>query len=184
HRRDLGRRARSLQGSGAAVKPRTEMSVDPRLVLDAPGLKGFWLGARRRLRQGDLGNLPVVIALGVIWLIFSLANARFLSAVNLTNLMLQIAATGTISVGLVLVLLLGEIDLSAGAVSGLAAAVMAVLNVKMGWPALPALAAGLLVGAGIGLIQGLWIVRLRVPSFVVTLAGLLGWQGALLYVLG
>jgi D-xylose transport system permease protein len=124
------------------------------------------------------------VGLAAIWLIFYSTNARFLSPVNLTNLMLQISAMGTISVGLVLVLLLGEIDLSAGAVSGLAAAVMAVLSVKHGWGAVPSLLAGLGTGAAVGLFHGLWLTRLRVPSFVVTLAGLLGWQGALLYVLG
>src|SRR5690606_11743423 len=82
------------------------------------------------------------------------------------------------------VLLLGEIDLSAGAVSGLSAAVMTILNVKLRWAPVPALLAGLATGAAIGLFHGLWMTRLRVPSFVVTLAGLLGWQGALLFVLG
>jgi D-xylose transport system permease protein len=158
--------------------------VDPRLIQDAPGLAGAWQGFRRRVSQGELGSLPVIVGLSVIWLLFYLANERFLSAVNLTNLMLQIAAMGTISSGIVLVLLLGEIDLSAGAVSGLSAAVMTILNVKQGWGAVPALLAGLATGAGIGLFHGLWITRLRVPSFVVTLAGLLGWQGALLFVLG
>ena len=84
----------------------------------------------RPSRQGgELGSLPVVIGLIVIWSSSSSSNDRFLSAENLTNLMLQIAATGTISVGIVLVLLLGEIDLSVGSVSGVRAAVMAVLNV-------------------------------------------------------
>ena len=98
--------------------------------------------------------------------------------------MLQIAAVGTISVGVVLVLLLGEIDLSVGAVSGLAAAVMAVLNVKHGWAPVPAICAGLAIGAAIGLLHGFFVTRFGVPSFVVTLAGLLAWQGALLLVLG
>lgn len=164
--------------------PREAAYVDPRLIQDAPGLKGAWAGFRRRLSQGELGSLPVIVGLSLIWLIFYVANERFLSAVNLTNLMLQIAAMGTISAGIVLVLLLGEIDLSAGAVSGLSAAVMAILNVKHGWGPVPSLLAGLATGAGIGLFHGLWITRFRVPSFVVTLAGLLGWQGALLFVLG
>jgi D-xylose transport system permease protein len=154
------------------------------LIVDAPGMRGAWLGWRRRLAQGELGSLPVVVGLALIWIVFYAANDRFLSPVNLTNLLLQIAAMGTISAGLVLVLLLGEIDLSAGAVSGLSAAVMAILSVKMQWPAIPALLAGLGAGAAVGVFHGMWITRLRVPSFVVTLAGLLGWQGALLYVLG
>jgi D-xylose transport system permease protein len=140
--------------------------------------------AARALAQGELGSLRVLIVLAIIWTIFALANENFLTAVNLTNLTLQIAAVGTISVGVVLVLLLGEIDLSVGAVSGLAAACMAVLSVKHGWSALTAILAALAVGAAIGLFQGSIATRLGIPTFVVTLAGLLGWQGAQLQVLG
>jgi len=82
------------------------------------------------------------------------------------------------------VLLLGEIDLSVGAVSGLAAAVMAVLNVKHGWSPYTAIAAGVVAGLVIGLVQGFFFTQFGIPSFVVTLAGLLVWQGALLKVLG
>lgn len=138
----------------------------------------------RRLIQGDLASLRVVIGLALIWAIFQFENDRFLSAQNLTNLMLQIAATGLISIGVVYVLLLGEIDLSVGAVSGLAAAVMAVLNVKHGWNPYLAIAAAVAVGMAIGVLQGSLFSRFVVPSFVVTLAGLLAWQGALLQVLG
>ena len=125
-----------------------------------------------------------MIGLALIWAIFQFENDRFLSAENLTNLMLQITAIGLISVGVVYVLLLGEIDLSVGAVSGLAAAVMAVLNVKHGWNPYLAIAAAIVVGLAIGLLQGFLFSRFGVPSFVVTLAGLLAWQGALLQVLG
>ena len=99
----------------------------------------------RRVVQGDLASLRVVIGLAVIWAIFQFENDRFLSAQNLTNLMLQITAIGLISVGIVYVLLLGEIDLSVGAVSGLAAAVGAVLNVQHGWSPYLALGAAWLV---------------------------------------
>jgi len=133
-----------------------------------------------RWRRGELGALPVILGLVVVAIVFQSLNSNFLSPKNLTNLGLQIAAMATISCGLVLVLLLGEIDLSAGAVSGLAAAVMAV----SGLPGPFALGAALLTGAAIGLFHGAWITRLSVPSFVVTLAGLLAWQGAQLAVLG
>jgi D-xylose transport system permease protein len=138
----------------------------------------------RRVGQGELGSLRVLIVLAVVWAIFAIANSNFLTAVNLTNLALQIAAVGTISIGVVFVLLLGEIDLSVGAVSGLASGAMAVLSVKHGWNGYAAILGALAVGAVIGLAQG-WIVTwLGIPSFVVTLAGLLAWQGAQLKVLG
>ena len=138
----------------------------------------------RRFLQGDLASLRVILAIAAIWIVFELQNDRFLSAVNLTNLFLQITAVGLISVGVVMALLIGEIDLSVGAVSGLAAAVMAVLNVKQGWPPALAIAAGVLTGSAIGLLQGTLFTRFVIPSFVVTLAGSLAWQGGLLKVLG
>ncbi len=131
-----------------------------------------------------LGSLRVFLVLALIWIIFQTQNSNFLTAFNLTNLVLQIAGVGTISIGITLILLLGEIDLSVGAVSGLAAAVMAVLNVKHGWGPIPSILAGLAVGAAIGAINGFFVTRFDIPSFVVTLAGLLAWQGALLQVLG
>ncbi|MFL5844947.1 MAG: sugar ABC transporter permease [Solirubrobacteraceae bacterium] len=135
-------------------------------------------------RIAQLGSLRVAFVLAIIWIVFQTRNDAFLSSFNLTNLVLQIAAVGTISVGIVLILLLGEIDLSVGAVSGLAAAVMAVLNVKHGWGPVPSILAGLATGAVIGLINGFFVTYFNIPSFVVTLAGLLAWQGALLQVLG
>ena len=137
-----------------------------------------------RSRSSDLSFLPVLAALAIIWLVFGLMNPNFISPANLTNLTLQIAATGTIAVGVVLILLIGEIDLSVGALSGFAAGVMAVLNVRMGVPGPIAIAAAIALGIGIGIFNGLWITRTAVPAFVVTLAGLLAWQGALLAVLG
>src|SRR3954462_12179920 len=138
----------------------------------------------RRFLSGDLGELRVLIAIALIWAIFQFQESRFLTAGNLTNLVLQITAVGLISVGVVLVLLLGEIDLSVGAVSGLCSAVMAVLNVKHGWNPYLAIAVGVLAGTGIGLFQGFMFDIFGIPSFVVTLAGLLAWQGFLLKVLG
>jgi D-xylose transport system permease protein len=138
----------------------------------------------RRFLQGDLGSLRVLIAIAVIWAIFQLAESRFLTAVNLTNLVLQITAVGLISVGVVLVLLLGEIDLSVGAVSGVTSAIMAVLNVQHGWNPYLAIAAAVVAGAAIGLFQGFMFDFFGIPSFVVTLAGLLAWQGVQLKVLG
>lgn len=138
----------------------------------------------RRVARGELASVRVLLGIAVIWTIFQIANDRFLSAVNLSNLTLQIAAVATISIGVVLVLLLGEIDLSVGAVSGLAASVMAVLSVQKGVAPELAIVIGLLVGTAIGLFNGFMVTTFGIPSFVVTLAGLLGWQGAQLAVLG
>jgi D-xylose transport system permease protein len=140
--------------------------------------------ALRRLGRGELGSLRVIVGIALIWTIFQIANDRFLSAINLSNLTLQIAAVATISIGVVLVLLLGEIDLSVGAVSGLAAAVMAVTSVNEGLDPALAIILGLLVGTAIGCFNGLIVTIFGIPSFVVTLAGLLAWQGAQLFVLG
>jgi D-xylose transport system permease protein len=162
----------------------TVSELDPRLVTDQPGLAGAWASFRRRLGQGELGSLPVLVGVAVIWAIFAIANPNFLTPGNLTNLVLQLAATGTISLGVVLVLLLGEIDLSVGAVSGVTAAVVAVLNDDHGVTGWLAILIGLAAGAAIGALQGFWVTRFRIPAFVVTLAGLLAWTGALLLVLG
>jgi D-xylose transport system permease protein len=156
----------------------------PAALADDEDQPGFLQRGWQRLRQGELGPLPALLALALIWAAFQIANPNFLSPRNLSNLVSQTAAVGTISVGVVLVLLLGEIDLSVGQVSGLSAAVMTVLNVQHGVPGPIAIIAGILTGALIGLLQGFWITRFGVPSFIVTLAGLIGWQGALLYVLG
>ena len=141
-------------------------------------------GLLGRILRGEVGFLQVFIALALIWTIFQLANDRFLTAVNLTNLMLQVTAIAIISIGVVLVLLLGEIDLSIGAVSGLCAGIMAVLTVQHGWSPALAILVGLLAGTSIGLINGFFNTFFGIPSFVVTLAGLIAWQGALLLVLG
>lgn len=143
-----------------------------------------WFTRLRRLLPRQWGSLPIILALLLIWGVFQTANPNFLTPLNLTNLLLQITAVGTISAGLILVLLLGEVDLSVGAVSGLCAAIMAVLNVKNEVPGAVAVLIALAAGLGIGLLQGAWITQLRLPSFIVTLAGLLVWQGALIYVLG
>lgn len=150
----------------------------------APGQRPQRFAMLQRVAQGELGSMRVLLGLIVIWTVFTLANDRFLTSTNLVNLSLQIAATGTISVGVVLVLLLGEIDLSVGIVSGLCAGVMAVLAEQQGWSPYLAILAAIAVGAAIGLFQGGIVTRFGIPSFVVTLAGLIGWQGALLWVLG
>ena len=156
---------------------------DERLI-QPHGIGGTVRAFGRRVRSGDIGSLPVVIGLIVIWVAFSLLNPNFLSSTNLVNLTLQCAAVGTISIGIVLVLLLGEIDLSVGSVSGLSAAILAVSFVNLGWPLPVSLLASLLAGVAIGLLYGFLYTRFGVPSFVITLAGLLGFLGLQLWVLG
>ncbi|WP_433204272.1 sugar ABC transporter permease [Nocardia sp. CA-107356] len=153
-------------------------------ALQGNPLRGWTDAATDRLRRGDVGSIPVAVGLVVIAVVFNRLNAHFLSAENLTNLALQMAATGTIALGIVLVLLLGEIDLSAGSVSGLTAVVMTQLSVHHGWHPVFAVLAALAVGAAIGLLHGAMRTKLSMPSFVVTLAGLIGWQGLMLYLLG
>ena len=138
----------------------------------------------QRWRQGELGILPVVLGLVVIAAYFQSQQPAFLSARNLSNLMVQIAATGSVAVGIVLVLLLGEIDLSVGSISGLCSALLGVLIVDQGLPWWLAILATLASGALIGTLQGAWFALIGVPSFVVTLAGFLAWQGVQLSVLG
>ena len=176
------------QGAVPAVSEELQSDLpadlqDERLIASR-GWRGAVSVFTSRLRSGDLGSLPVIIGLIVIWGVFQALNPDFLSARNLVNLTLQSAAIGTISIGIVLVLLLGEIDLSVGSVSGLAAAIMGVGWVQHGWPLGLAVLAGLLTGTVVGLFYGGLYTRFGVPSFVITLAGLLGFLGLQLYVLG
>ncbi|MFG2288306.1 sugar ABC transporter permease [Streptomyces sp. NPDC048595] len=139
---------------------------------------------RRRFHAGELGSVPVVLGLLVVWIIFESLNKNFLSPRNLSNLSVDIVGIGMISIGVVFVLLLGEIDLSVGSVSGLAAAAFAVLNVQHGVPEPIALLIAVFAGTVIGAVQGFFFAKVGVPAFVVTLAGLLGWNGLMLYILG
>lgn len=130
------------------------------------------------------GSAPVIVGLVVIVLIFQALNGAFLSADNLVNLTLQAAVTGIITLGVVLVLMVGQIDLSVGAVSGLASAVVAVGLVHQGWPVPVAALVAIAIGAGFGLGYGWLFTRLGVPSFVITLAGLMVGVGIQVQVLG
>src|SRR3954452_9867752 len=171
------------QTAGGQEAPAEATAADQVSSFDDVSQEGIFSGGPLAV-LARLGSLRVFIVLAIIWIIFQSQNSNFLSSFNLTNLVLQIAAVGMISIGVTLILLLGEIDLSVGAVSGFAAAVMAVLNTKHGWGPIPAMGAALAVGLVIGLINGFFVTQFGIPSFVVTLAGLLAWQGALLKVLG
>ena len=137
-----------------------------------------------QLLRTDLGFIPVLITLIVIVIFFTIvSNGVFLHPENLSNLVLQIATIGILGLGEILVLLLGEIDLSIASVSTLCAVIMAVLTERHGVPAGIAILAALLSGALIGFINGLLVAVLRVPSFIVTLAGSIGYAGLLLNLL-
>ncbi|MGZ5366647.1 sugar ABC transporter permease [Aeromicrobium sp.] len=156
---------------------------DVRLVEDSSP-KALLRGTVTKLKSGDLGMVPVIVGLIVIWIVFQTQNSRFLSSRNLVELSLDSATIGMISIGVVLVLLLGEIDLSVGSVSGLAGSTMAVLLVYHDWPVALAILAGLSAGLAIGTLYGLLYTRFGVPSFVITLSGLLAFLGLQLMVLG
>jgi D-xylose transport system permease protein len=143
----------------------------------------WWVG----VKSGDLGSLPIVIGLIIIAIVFQTQNSNFLTAGNFVNLIVQAAAYATIGMGIVFVLLLGEIDLSVGYVSGVAGVLVALLTFPDNhnvFAAGPALVLALGAGVGIGLLHGLIITKVGVPSFVVTLAGLLAWNGAVLLLIG
>lgn len=159
-------------------------AVDPRLLVREQGFGGYVTEFGRKLKAGDLGSVPVVLGLIIIWSIFQGLNSNFLSPENLTNIAITMVATGMMAVGIIFVLLLGEIDLSVGSVSGVSGAIVAVLAVTNGvneWLAILAAIAG---GALIGSIHGFFFARIGAPAFAVTLSGLLFWSGAMLQILG
>ena len=142
----------------------------------------WWTG----VRSGDLGSLPIVFGLILIAIIFQAKNDRFLTASNFVNLIVQAAPFMCIGMGIVFVLLLGEIDLSIGFVSGVAGVIAALLTFPDSnqLPASVAMVLALGAGLAIGVLHGLFISKIGVPSFVVTLAGLLGWNGVVLLLIG
>ena len=148
-------------------------------------LAGYFREYGKRIRAGDLGALPIILGLLVIATIFQTLNQNYLTPRNFVNLILQMAGITTIAIGVVYVLLLGEIDLSISYVSAVAAVFMTMrLRPPDGWPWFVALIAALIFAAAIGFVQGLIITRFKLPSFVVTLAGFLIWNGVVLILIG
>lgn len=153
-------------------------------VTHATGVAGTIRAFLDRVRAGDLGSLPVIVGLVIIWTVFSSLNPVFLSANNLVNLLFDCSTVGVISLGIVCVLMLGEIDLSVGSMSGVGSALIGVLWVNHGVPLVLAVAGALLVGLVIGAVYSTLRTRLGMPSFVSTLSGLLALLGLQLYMLG
>jgi D-xylose transport system permease protein len=151
---------------------------------DVVALAREYLG---RLRAGEVGSLPVIAGLVAITIFFWSKNHIFLTAVNFNNLITQMAGVTTIAIGVVFVLLLGEIDLSIGYVSGVGGVTVALLqqpDKSYQIAGIAAIIVAVAFGALIGAFQGSFVALLGVPSFVVTLAGLLAWQGGILKAIG
>jgi D-xylose transport system permease protein len=154
-------------------------AADSPVLADSFGeyVQSWW----KRVRGGESGVLPVLVGLVIIVVVFQVTNSNFLTASNMWNLVTQGATYVLLGMAEIFVLLLGEIDLSIGFVSALSAFLSIWLTTSHGWPWGPAVILGLALSTLIGVAQGTIIVRLGLPSFVVTLAGLLGWQGVLIY---
>ncbi|MFM0201952.1 sugar ABC transporter permease [Paraburkholderia fungorum] len=167
-----------------APQPSTLLDRSDSRVKHATGVSGTVAAFVERVRSGDLGSLPVVAGLVIIWTVFTSLNPVFLSADNLVNLLFDCSTVGVISLGIVCVLMVGQIDLSVGSMSGFASALLGMLWVNHGWPVLLAIVTALVVGAVVGAIYAFLLNRLGMPSFVATLAGLLAILGMQLYVLG
>ena len=175
--------ADDLEVPTPAAAAEADLAVSPELA--AGSLGEYLRAAIARVRGGDSGVLPVVGGLLLISILFQSLNSHFLTAGNLVNLLIQGAVYMLLAMGEVFALLLGEIDLSIGFVSGIGGIVTAELvKQSYGWPWWAAIIVALLVCAAIGALQGTIITRVGLPSFVVTLAGLLGWQGVMLLMLG
>lgn len=149
------------------------------------GLGGIVSAYLAKVRGGDVGSLPAVLGLVALVIVFAaLRPETFPTKLNFANLIGQSAGIMVIAMGLVFVLLLGEIDLSAGTTGGVSAAVLGVTLTNHGWPAGLALLTAVLTGTFIGLCLGLFIAKVGIPSFVVTLAAFLGFQGVILQIIG
>ncbi|MEU1089591.1 sugar ABC transporter permease [Streptomyces sp. NPDC005576] len=158
--------------------------VDPRLLVREQGLSGYFSEFKRKISAGDLGSLPVVVGLVIICVVFQSMNSEFLSAKNITDISVAMVATGMMAVGIIFVLLLGEIDLSVGSVSGVSGAIIAVLTITHGMNEWLAILIAIVSGAVIGAIHGFFFAKIGAPAFAVTLAGLLFWLGFMLNLLG
>jgi D-xylose transport system permease protein len=153
-------------------------------VKHAQGIGGVIRGFADRVRSGDLGSLPVVVGLVIISTVFQSLNSVFLSSNNLVNLLFDCSTVGVIALGIVCILMVGEIDLSVGSVSGFSSALVGVLWVNLGWPAGFAVLAAVIVGGLIGALYAFLFNRFGMPSFISTLAGLLAVLGLQLNLLG
>lgn len=173
-----------MSRDGQNSRPVPQLDRADSRVRHDEGIAGALRALVDQVRSGDLGMLPVFVGLLLISVVFTALNPVFLAPNNLVNLLFDAAAVGLISLGVVCVLLLGEIDLSIGSMSGLASAMTGVLWVKAGVPLPLTVVAVLVTGALVGAVYGFLRNRFEMPSFVATLAGLLTLLGMQLYILG
>ncbi|GLW07718.1 ABC transporter permease [Microtetraspora sp. NBRC 13810] len=155
-------------------------TMTPDRTTSAPSIGKNARGYIERVRGGDMGALPAVIGLVVLCTVFTALRPSFFTPINFANLFTQGAGIIVIAMGLVFVLLIGEIDLSAGFASGVCAAVLAVTLADHGLPWYVAVVAAIVTGVLIGTALGTLVAKVGIPSFVVTLAAFLGFQGLLL----
>jgi D-xylose transport system permease protein len=164
--------------------PVVDVPESPAELTRSPSLGQYFRDYLDRVRGGDIGSLPAILGLVVLVTVFSIMRPVFFSAGNFANLLTQGAPITVIAMGLVFVLLLGEIDLSAGFASGVCAAVLATLLTDWGWSWPLAVVVALLTGLVIGTILGTLVARVGIPSFVVTLGAFLAFQGTVLLIIG
>jgi D-xylose transport system permease protein len=163
-----------------STPPRPAVVTHREEPIETPGVRARLAGAL----GGDLGPIPVLIGLALVWIFFQTQNANFLTARNLSNLILQMAVVTVLAMATVVVMVAGEIDLSLGSVTGVTSALLGVLLTNDHWPVAGALAATFALGLGIGVLQGAVRVLVGVPSFIVTLGGFLAWAGLQLSLIG
>jgi D-xylose transport system permease protein len=157
------------------------VALAPEILADSLGdyVRAWW----KRIKGGESGALPIIVGLIVIFIFFEVQSSAFLTATNIVNLFVQAAFFILLGMAELYALILSEIDLSVGFAGAVGAAIaMALIGAPQNWPWWAGLIVGMAACGLIGAFQGTIITRLRIPSFVVTLAGLLGWQGVLIYV--
>lgn len=172
-----------LDKAATAASPPADVPA-ARVIAQPQTLAEAWASYRIRLGGGELGSLPIVVGLLLLTIIFAVLNPAFLTPRNFVNLIVQMAPLALIAVGIVFVLLIAEVDLSVGYLSGVGSVVLARLLTENGLHWILAVSVVLLVGITVGYIQGTLVAKVGLPSLIVTLAGLVGWNGVVLILIG
>ena len=176
---ETGQQAAPEEDPTAAVSQQEHLPPADKTTI-AEYARSWWRG----VRAGDLGSLPIIVGLLLITVIFTYLNERFLSAINFVNLITQTSPLAIIAIGIVFVLVIAEVDLSVGYLSGVSAVLLARFLGEEAWPVYAAIPAVLAVGAFVGFVQGWLVAKIGLPSLIVTLGGLVGLNGAVLILIG